>query len=246
METPDVSPEPAPSEKLPASGAGKMGAAAKAVKYAIPGALVLTVLVVAVVYRTELGIAKSPRVLLVAALAALILYGANRAIIRTSSGNEDVRYVIAYNCVIFIVVGLAGAILSCTEWTVALLLCGSSMLTGGFFGLLFGYPQGVAQQSGAQANNLPNQSGGSQPASKKNLVAESAETLGKVIAGFTLAKAGRVTADFASLCHTVSPALGVQDATVAYVLAGVTIVYFFAVGFFSGLLLPAYFMSDQF
>jgi hypothetical protein len=116
-------------------------------------------------------------------------------------------------------------------------------MIGGFFGLLFGYPQGVAQQIKTVQAGEANQQA---PNRDKTLLADSAATLGKVITGFTLAKLGTVSTEFENLCKTIGPVLGAQDAVAAQVLAGVIVAYFLATGFLSGLLLPSYFMSDRF
>jgi hypothetical protein len=111
------------------------------------------------------------------------------------------------------------------------------LLVGAFFGLLFGYPQGVAQSATHPPVSQPGQEVPAVPQTtpQKNLIAESASTLGKVIAGFTLAKSGVLVDHFHHVCSAVAPALGRPDGGV--VLAGAIILYFFATGFFSGLLL---------
>ena len=80
----------------------------------------------------------------------------------------------------------------------------------------------------------------------KNLLADSAATLGKVITGFTLAKLDAGYKFFEDLCKGIGPALGSLDTANSHILAGVIITYFAATGFLSGLFLPSYFMSDQF
>jgi hypothetical protein len=214
----------------------------------------------------------------------------------------SVPYAIAFDAIVFSVAGLAVAVAAAPQWQTALLLSGTCLLIGAFFGLLFGYPQGVAQSTttrsatapvlpaenpaaekgttvengtaaetaatvsdgvtagkataagngSAAATNLPEAKiAGNRPAQpampQKNLIAESASTLGKVLAGFTLAKADPLIRHFHYLCNIVGPALGLQNSPDAgFVLAGAIILYFFATGFFSGLLLPSYFMSGKF
>jgi hypothetical protein len=182
---------------------------------------------------------------------------------------SSVRNAIAFDSIIFTLLGLATAVAAAPQWETALLLSGTCLLIGAFFGLLFGYPQGVAtsqpshdtgpsdqtkqqgaplqqdtiqQKTPARTTQIPPQS-----MPQKNLIAESASTLGKVIAGFTLAKGGPLIQHFQRICHTVAPALCHQSSgDGGIVLAGAIILYFFATGFFSGLLLPSYFMSGKF
>jgi hypothetical protein len=160
-------------------------------------------------------------------------------------GDSSVRFVIVFDALVFTLVGLATAVSAAPGWEIALLLCGSCLLVGAFFGLLFGYPQGVAQSATHPPVSQPGQEVPAVPQTtpQKNLIAESASTLGKVIAGFTLAKSGVLVDHFHHVCSAVAPALGRPDGGV--VLAGAIILYFFATGFFSGLLLPPYFMSGK-
>jgi hypothetical protein len=167
------------------------------------------------------------------------------AVASNAGGDSSVRYVIVFDSLVFTLVGLATAIAAAPGWEIALLTCGSCLLIGAFFGLLFGYPQGVAQSTPPHPITPTGQAAPATPPanSQKNLIAESASTLGKVIAGFTLARSGALIDHFRHLCFIVGPALGQQQGGV--VLAGAIILYFFATGFFSGLLLPPYFMSGK-
>jgi hypothetical protein len=165
--------------------------------------------------------------------------------VANNAGDASVRYVIVFDSLVFTLVGLATAIAAAPGWEIALLTCGSCLLIGAFFGLLFGYPQGVAQSTPPHPVTPPGQAAPAIPqaTSQKNLIAESASTLGKVIAGFTLARSSVLIEHFRHICFIVAPALGQQQGGV--VLAGAIILYFFATGFFSGLLLPPYFMSGK-
>jgi hypothetical protein len=208
--------------------------------------LVLVLLLLGVFFHDKLINPSVVRGCVVFIMAAGLLYGANKAFFARNAKKDDplsVRFVIAFDSVVFITVGLAATVLACSRWEPAFLLAGSSLLIGGFFGLLFGYPQGVAQQNKSVEPGQANP-----PASNrdKTLLADSAATLGKVIAGFTLAKLSTVSTQYWNLCKIIGPVLGAQDAPSSHVLAGVIISYFLATGFFSGLLLPSYFMSDRF
>jgi hypothetical protein len=229
--------------------------------------------------------------------------GGGSALAANATGDFwSVPYAIAFDAIVFTVAGLAVAVAAAPQWQTALLLSGTCLLIGAFFGLLFGYPQGLAQSAttrSAPATALPAENpvaekgttvgngttaenaatagdgvtagkattagnggtaatdaqgakaAGTRPAQQampqKNLIAESASTLGKVLAGFTLAKAEPLIRHFHYLCNIVGPALGLQNSPDAgFVLAGAIILYFFATGFFSGLLLPSYFMSGKF
>jgi hypothetical protein len=269
----------------------------------VPSMMVLCLVVAIILYWVSFPTAGDAQATLVLVFAGCVLYGANKAVFTESRGNTDplfVRYVIAYNAVIFIVVGLAALIILCKKWEIPFLISGACLLIGGFFGLLFGYPQGVAQKpvpapptapAATPQQAVPGTTSGSAAASgggagatgaatgtgstvggtgvaggaapapptpgtvspaqiasvqNNNLVAESAATLGKVIAGFTLAKITPVYNFFVHLCHTIAPALGPVDCSVAPVLAGSMLAYFLATGFLSGLFLPSYFMSGKF
>jgi hypothetical protein len=205
--------------------------------------LIAVLVVLARVFRNDLATPSVARASIVLILAACLLYGANRRFFSQLQSTGDpigVRFVIAFDSVVFVIVGLAATILSCGHWETAVLLAGSCLLIGGFFGLLFGYPQGVAQQVRPLTSNAQT------PSRDKNLLADSAATLGKVITGFTLAKASQISVHYSNLCQTLGPALGAQELAAANVLAGLIVAYFLATGFLSGLLLPPYFMSDQF
>lgn len=236
-----------------------------------PPVLLCLVLAVALLasWRTSLS-TSGPRAFLAFGIAGVVIWfahnnffpanqnaGANAAppaavvagaVANNDGGDSSVRFVIVFDSIVFTLVGLATAVAAAPGWETALLLCGSCLLIGAFFGLLFGYPQGVAQSATPPPVPLPGQA--AQPTShstpQKNLIAESASTLGKVIAGFTLAKSGLLVEHFRHICHVVAPALGRQQMPQAdVVLAGAIILYFFATGFFSGLLLPPYFMSGK-
>lgn len=228
------------------------------------------------------------RTVVILTIAAVFLIAAARVFFSNNGRAVPVRYVVAFDAVVFVVLGTAATVLACSQWETAVLLAGSSLLIGGFVGLLFGYPQGVAQQAATQtaqqaagqnanqANAVavnaaqdPAQAPAAAPAAPQalapapaaqpapapvpaapggaraqNLVAESAATLGKVIAGFTLAKVQGIGAYFSQFTGQIGPALGSSDPAHASVLAGVILTYFAATGFLCGLFLPPYFMSE--
>lgn len=227
-------------------------------------AVVLIIVVVILVSHKDLAVPSLARSCVVFILTAGILIAANFAFFPDNplrTGPEAIPYVISFDCLTAIVVGLAATVLACPNWETAFLLAGSCLMIGGFFGLLFGYPQGVAQQAVALATpaaaaaangpgpvpaNAPPAATQPPPSHGKNLLADSAATLGKVITGFTLAKMDAAWKHYSSLCTTIGPALGILDPKDSHVLAGVIISYFLATGFLSGLFLPTYFMSDHF
>ena len=205
------------------------------------------------------------RTVLILGIAAALILASTKVFFSDGSNVTQVRYVVAFDAVVFVILGVAATVLACSQWETAVLLAGSSLMIGGFVGLLFGYPQGVAQKAaalsaspnpqaatanGQAANGAPDpgQGGGAAPnaapAHSQNLVAESAATLGKVITGFTLAKVDTMGGYFGRLVNQIGPALGSSDAGTAPVLAGVIITYFLATGFLCGLFLPPYFMGD--
>jgi len=232
---------------------------ARANKWEWTALIVLALLILIFVFHHQLGIQPDFETSAVLIAAAVLLYGANKTFFfRGETKNDNIRYVIAFDSVCFVIIGFVATILACSHWQTAVLLAGSCLLIGGFFGLLFGYPQGVAQQTAqAAASQLGVGASGSPPKAStqqaaqatnhgKTLLADSAATLGKVITGFTLAKLESANRYFEGLCRGVGPALGAADSSNSHVLAGVIIAYFLATGFLSGLFLPSYFMSDQF
>lgn len=234
----------------------------------------LTILAIAVLifavfsFRNIVPITLDGRTVLVLGIATVLIFASTRVFFSDGSNVTSVRYVVAFDAVVFVILGSAATVLACGRWETAVLLAGSSLMIGGFVGLLFGYPQGVAQQAAIQstnpsaapgnvngqaANGAPDPAQGPTPppppntpapAHAQNLVAESAATLGKVITGFTLAKVGGMSDYFGKLTNLIGPALGSSDAATAPVLAGVIITYFLATGFLCGLFLPPYFMGD--
>ena len=221
--------------------------------------IILVLLILIFIFHHQLGIQLDFETSAVLIAAAALLYGAQKTFFfRGESKNDNIRYVIAFDSVCFVIIGFVATILACSHWQTAVLLAGSCLLIGGFFGLLFGYPQGVAQQTaqaaasqfGVGASGSPPKASAQQVAQTTNhgktLLADSAATLGKVITGFTLAKLDSANKYFEGLCRAVGPALGAADSSNSHVLAGVIIAYFLATGFLSGLFLPSYFMSDQF
>jgi uncharacterized integral membrane protein len=221
--------------------------------------IIVALLILISIFHNQLGIHLDFETSAVLIAAAIVLYGANKTFVFRGGGkNDNIPYVIAFDSVCFVIIGLVAAILACSHWQTALLLAGSCLLIGGFFGLLFGYPQGVAQQVaqaaasriGVEPSGSPSQPSAQQVSQATNhgktLLADSAATLGKVITGFTLAKLDSANKYFEGLCRGVGPALGAADSSNSHVLAGVIIAYFLATGFLSGLFLPSYFMRDQF
>lgn len=104
------------------------------------------IVVLLIVFKSQLSQTFDLRTICMMAIAFALLAGANTAILSKTSDPVPVRYVVASNSVTFIVVGLTSAVLICKNWQTATLLAGSCLLVGGFVGLLFGYPQGVAQK----------------------------------------------------------------------------------------------------
>lgn len=229
--------------------------------------IAIVVLIIAIFsFRNVVPITFDGRTVLVLGVAAALILASTRVFFSGGSNVTSVRYVVAFDAVVFVILGLAATVLACGRWETAVLLAGSSLMIGGFIGLLFGYPQGVAQQAaslsasqpsatppgnanGQAANGATDPGQEAAPAPKaihaQNLVAESAATLGKVITGFTLAKVGGMSDYFGKLTNLIGPALGSSDtAATAPVLAGVIITYFLATGFLCGLFLPPYFMGD--
>lgn len=82
----------------------------------VPAMMVICLAAAVILYWNSYPTAGEAHATLVLAFAGCLLYGANKAVFTESRGNTDplfVRYVIAYNAVIFIVVGLATLIILC-------------------------------------------------------------------------------------------------------------------------------------
>jgi hypothetical protein len=206
----------------------------------------VTFVILMITFRRDLFSTGAAKTWIVALAAIGLLIAANRAIYSPGPGNTDptfVRYTILYTAVIAIIVGAAIVMIACESWDSPLLISLSCLLIGGFFGLLFGYPSGVAQQTANSPNGNTNPPKAVTP--RKTLLAESASTLGKVITGFTLARAGDAHTAFHNACGHLAPAF-VRNAPTGELMAGAVLSYFLATGFLSGLFLPTYFMSDKF
>ncbi len=199
------------------------------------------------------------------------------------------------------VAGLAVAVAAAPRWQTALLLSGTCLLIGAFFGLLFGYPQGVAQSATTRSSPAPccplrarqrKRARQSRTARQQRMPRRQAtvrrqgrqpprETgaLQRRISQErrppeTGRPAGHATKEphrrvsfhpregpcrlHACKSGATHPSLSLplqyrracswsaEFTRCGFVLAGAIILYFFATGFFSGLLLPSYFMSGKF
>jgi hypothetical protein len=236
-------------------------------RYWLAGLLAVCLVIALIKFRGIVPISFDGQTVLILGIAAALILAATKVFFGGPDRGIAVRYVVAFDAVVFIVLGSAAMVLACSRWQIAVLLAGSSLLIGGFVGLLFGYPQGVAQAAaqtasgaagqGANAGQNPGQNAGQGNANAgamppgvvtsahaQNLVAESAATLGKVIAGFTLARVQGIGDYFSKLAVQIAPALGASDPATAPVLAGVIMVYFLATGFLCGVFLPPYFMGE--
>ncbi len=200
-------------------------------------------------FRHELFSAATARDWVVLVVALSVLAKTYGAILSKNSNNSDplsVKYVIAFSAVLFIVLGLGAVVILCPAWETPFLISGAFVLVGGFLGLLFGYPSGVAQQTDANSRRGTTAGGNQQVDGRnKNLLAESASTLGKLLTGFTLAKLGDAEVALRRICVDMAPAFSV-DPRIGSIAAAAVAAYFFFTGFLSGLLLPSYFMSGKF
>ena len=165
------------------------------------GAVMFVILMIT--YRRDLFTAGAAKTWIVALVAISLLISARQAIYVPDPTKRDptiVRFTILFNAIIAIIVGVATVIIACGSWEIPLLISLSCLLIGGFFGLLFGYPSGVAQQTANSADGGPTNNTPKAETPRKTLLAESASTLGKVITGFTLAKAGTAQTAFHNAC----------------------------------------------
>lgn len=91
--------------------------------------------------------------------ALAVLVGTGMVIFNQGNEKTDIPYVIAFDIIAFVVLGLAVLISAATRWQAACLMAGASLLGGGFFGFIFGMPlsavsapdQGEAGQTAAKA-----------------------------------------------------------------------------------------------
>jgi hypothetical protein len=93
------------------------------------------------------------RTVLILGIAAVLILASTRVFFSDGGNVTSVRYVVAFDAVVFVILGMATTVLACGQWETAVLLAGSSLMIGGFVGLLFGYPQGVAQKAASLSAN---------------------------------------------------------------------------------------------
>ncbi|CAN5714516.1 hypothetical protein BH10ACI4_BH10ACI4_35490 [soil metagenome] len=219
------------------------------------------------------------RTLIIGIIGLLMLVAANQAIIR-SNRDIEVKFVIAFDVVLFIVLGMVALISAAPYWGMASLCAGTCLFGGGIIGLLFGLPLGSEQiqdktviaQSQArrkmdlinlatakavaanepqqapaphvvQAAQIAREQADTQAAKNRgrNLLSETASSLGKLLAGASLAKFGDLFDKFKGAALTISR--DINPGQNSLTLGGSLILYFGLIGFISGLLLPAYFMG---
>jgi hypothetical protein len=92
---------------------------------------------------------KTPLIFLI---ALVVLAGASYTIIY-SERKIEIQYVIAFDILVFVVIGFALVISAATRWQAACFTAGASLLGGGFFGLIFGMPLSVAGAPSASDAN---------------------------------------------------------------------------------------------
>ena len=107
----------------------------------IVGLVALAVIMWLVHHHNNLFRDQQIRTLLAGVLGIIVLVCAYDVIIR-STQNLQVKYVIAFDVVFFIVAGLGALISAATHWGTASLCAGACLLGGGIIGLLFGLPLG--------------------------------------------------------------------------------------------------------
>lgn len=114
-------------------------------------AISIVVLVFAVFsFRNIVPIIFDGRTVLILGIAAALIFASIKVFFSGGDRVASVRYVVAFDAIVIIILGVAATVLACSRWQTAVLLAGSSLMIGGFVGLLFGYPQGVAQKTAAQ------------------------------------------------------------------------------------------------
>ncbi len=156
---------------------------------------------------------------------------------------ELARSAIAFNAVVFLVIGACGVIVATEQWPIALLWAGAFLLGGGFIGLLFGVPLQAKAQAKSDDKDAPK----TPQERSRTLLGEAADTFSKFLTGAAAVKYNDIYAEFKKIAHYLATCLQCcKDSDGGYnsSFAAGLILYFAAVGFVSGILLPQYYMHD--
>ncbi len=154
------------------------------------------------------------------------------------SPDRGVANAVAFNAVIFIVLGFAAIIAATPRWVVGSFWAGTCLLAGGFVGMLFGIPLHVDKDG----------------SSSTNLMVDSANAVSKLVAGATLAQLKPIYQHFQAFTAYLAYCLECcandwyPDKLARNYnssLAGGIILYFSLAGFLAGILLPKFFSFDS-
>jgi hypothetical protein len=152
--------------------------------------------------------------------------------------DRGVANAVAFNAVIFVVLGFAAIVAATPRWVVGSFWGGTFLLAGGFVGLLFGIPLHVDKDG----------------TSSTNLMVDTANAASKLVAGATLAQLKPIYQHFQSMTAYLGYCLECcandwyrNGAARNYnsSLAGGIILYFSLAGFLAGILLPKFFFDTS-
>ncbi|MGD0362323.1 MAG: hypothetical protein ABSC93_15715 [Bryobacteraceae bacterium] len=148
---------------------------------------------------------------------------------------------IAFNLVVFLVLGFATVVVATRDWPVAFLWAGAALFAGGVVGLIFGMPLSDAgpAKHGAAGTTA---SGGAGTGSGRTVLSDAAGTFRTFVSGALVATARDLFGVFKDAANSLAKCLDCCTPGNSS-LAGGLIVYFLSLGFVAGLVLPRYFLG---
>jgi hypothetical protein len=154
--------------------------------------------------------------------------------------NEDgiVKPAIAFNLLVFMVLGFAAIVAATRDWPTAAIWGGGMLLIGGVVGLVFSLPVSVSTMAPAK----PTESGSASPVSpvvSRTVLTQIAGAIVAALSGAILVNLKDLFDLFKAGAHTLAHDL--NGGTVS--LSAGLISYFLALGFIAGLVLPQYFLQ---
>jgi hypothetical protein len=192
-------------------------------------------------------------------IAAIVLVFAWAKTVNGYDPKKDIGRFVAYFALVAIVAGSFFIVVATWKWPAAELMAGGCLGAGFIFGLLFGYPLTDPQPKSNSSPSPGPGAGGSAPggdpakpaqnapaaASHSSLIRQSADALGKIIAGATLVQYRQVASEFSKVAHAISRcAPDCCGGSMIVFGAGVEL-YFLTLGFLIGLLLlPIYHLNQ--
>jgi hypothetical protein len=175
-----------------------------------------------------------------ALLAAVGAIGVNLVFNYLYNRSHNVGSAVGFLSVIFVTVGLATVVVATEKWPVAALAAGACLLGGSFIGLLFGLPIQMKAESAKEAATR------GPAASGQTLIAQTADTLSKFLTGAVIVRYPDIRKEFNEIVTYLGSCTRCCDwdstgSAFNNSFAAALILYFTAVGFLIGLLLPRYY-----